>query len=194
MLFVLTRNLKNRIGIGRPACAICTTSRTRLYILRSSFYCFVLFLALASGCSTEQKIEVDLSASTPRFVLDGWTWGWPFRWPRVHALAIGADEESMWEIESVDPQGVPARQFAIIYGELPQGFIQTHPKNEAKPKRLTQNRNYFVGAAGPNDEIFRTVFALPVEPIGPKPDQAFEPDRKRMTFPQEAPPPPETAD
>jgi hypothetical protein len=161
--------------------------------VRVSYALFLIIsccLIAGAGCNSEYTVEVDLSAPEPRFIFDGRTWGWPFRWPRVNALAIGADEESMWEIESVDPKGVPARQFAIVYGELPEGFVQTHPKQNLHPKRLTQKRNYFVGAGGPNNEIFRTVFALPVHAAGPVADPNFEPERQRMTFPQQLPPPP----
>lgn len=160
---------------------------------RAVAHLFVFFL-FGTGCATEYKVEVDLSTDTPRFLMHEPTWGWPFRWPRVSALAIGADEESMWEIEAADSKGLEANQLAIIYGDVPAGFVQTHPPNDARPRKLTQGRTYFVGATGPEGEIFRAIFALPVGPEGTPPDPEFAPDRKRLE-PEVAPsPPPKPAD
>ncbi|HWL94550.1 MAG TPA: hypothetical protein VNT79_13590 [Phycisphaerae bacterium] len=106
----------------------------------------------------------------------------------VNAFAIGAEDESLWEIEALDQEGgAVARQFAIVYGEVPEGFVQNHPRNDASAKPLVPGRTYFVGATGPGGEVFRTVFALPVGPIGRPLGRGRAPDRKRMNSPQALP-------
>lgn len=146
------------------------------------------------GCQNSYRVEVDLSNPEPRFLMHGVTWGWPVRWPRVNALAIGADDESLWEIESIEKPGVQAKNLAIIYGQTPAGFVQNYPLRDARPRTLTQGRTYFVGATGPNNEIFRTIFALPVGPMGRPVEGEFAPDRKRMEDPARSNDPPKPAD
>ncbi len=151
---------------------------------RLAAFTLVLISYLSStGCANEHRIEVDLSTTAPRFILTGKTWGWPFVWPRVNALAIGADSEPVWELEALDKQGVAARELAIVYGEVPKGFVQKHPGGDVRPGRLIPGKTYYVGATGPGDEVFRTIFALPMDPLGPPPDPAWTPDRKKMNPP-----------
>ncbi|MBX3396896.1 MAG: hypothetical protein KF841_16195 [Phycisphaerae bacterium] len=149
--------------------------------------------ALQIGCQNSYRVEVDLSNPEPRFLMHEVTWGWPARWPRVNALAIGADDESLWEIEAVEKSGVQAKHLAIVYGQTPAGFVQNYPPRDARPRKLTQGRTYFVGATGPNNEIFRTIFALPVGPMGRPVEGEFAPDRKRMDEPPGSKDPPKPA-
>lgn len=163
----------------------------------SALFTFLLILASA-GCRSTWPIEADLSAASPRFEMHGRTWGWPVRWPHISAFAIGADDESLWEIETIDQKGVPARQLAIVYGEVPEAFVQNHPPNNARPKPMVPGRSYFVAATGPNDEVFRTVFAVPIGPLGAPPESDWTPDAPRskpMTGGGDQPPiPPKPAD
>lgn len=147
---------------------------------RLGFVCLSVSCIAVIGCGNLNRIEVDLSTATPRIVISGRTWGWPFVWPRVSGIAIATDTEPVWELESVDKAGVPARNLAIIYGEVPGGFTQTYPGNDARPGRVVPGKTYFVGATGPNEETYRAIFALPVDPLGAPPNPEFEPDRKKM--------------
>ncbi len=115
------------------------------------------------GCHDPTVIDVDFSDETPRFLIHHRTWGWPVLWPRVNAFAIASDEDGkMWELRSRLPEGVPARDLVFEYGETPTEFRQTFPIHDARPRRFSGGRNYFIGATGPNDERYRMVFGLPM--------------------------------
>ncbi|MCG8404311.1 MAG: hypothetical protein MI923_03840 [Phycisphaerales bacterium] len=119
-----------------------------------------------SGCADPTAIDVDLSADKPRFTIDHADWGWPFRWRRVSDFALASEEEGLlWEIRSTDPDGCSARQLAIVYGDVPAGFYQVAPEENARPARLRSGRTYYVGATG-TSSVYRAVFALPVARLG----------------------------
>ncbi len=124
--------------------------------------CIALFLLVWTGCHRSNVIEVDLTTPPPRFVIDHHGWPAPFRWPRVTDFAIASDEDgAVWELRSEKMEGVPARMLAIIYGELPPGFLQVTPAKGARARPLVPGRTYYVGAVGPSS-VYRIVFALPV--------------------------------
>ena len=127
---------------------------------------------MATGCGREPgSIEVDVSARPVAFTIHHYGWPRPFSWPCVTEFAIASDEDvAMWQLESVDPKGVPANQLMLVYGEVPDGFIQTAPAGQDEVKPLQVGRTYFVAAGGP-DSIYRMVFALPMDGIAPMPPQ-----------------------
>ncbi len=144
-----------------------------------AFVCLCLTLG-GAGCGDPTAIAVDLSADKPRFVIHHVTWGWPFRWPRVQEFAIASNEDgALWDIKSIDEAGVPARELGIVYGEVPPGFAQVSPEQDARPKPLVGGRMYFVGATGP-ESVYRTVFALPIGMLGPPPDRPLPQTPKRQ--------------
>ncbi len=120
----------------------------------------------AVGCGRPQAIDVDDSSIPYRFIIEHRGWPAPFKWPRVTEFAIGSDaDELLWQLESVDPAGEPARRLAFIYGRVPPGFSQVHPKDSVPPKALEPGRSYYVGATGPGDDaVYRMVFALSISP------------------------------
>ncbi len=125
-----------------------------------------LLCMCSPGCGGGENIGVDLSADAPRFILHRPVSGWPFRWPMVDAFVIASEDDgAVWELRSTDPTGLQARRLAIIYGQVPSGFHQVLPKENAAPAALHAGRLYYVGATGPH-ERFRTVFALPIRPRG----------------------------
>lgn len=127
------------------------------------FRCIVLFLAILPGCQQAEVIEVDVTAHPPRFIVDHHGWPRPFWWPRVTEFGIASEEDgALWELRSASTGGEAARQLAIVYGEVPPGFVQVTPDKSAKPAPLVQGRTYFVAAGGPSS-VYRIVFALPVD-------------------------------
>jgi len=125
----------------------------------------------AIGCVPDQTIHVDLTAEPVRFIIDHSGWPAPFRYPRVTEFAIASEEDgAVWEIETVAPGGVPARDLAVIYGHVPEGFAQNRPPH-ASPPPLVRGRTYFV-AAGGSESVYRMVFALPA--YRPRPGVDFE--------------------
>ncbi|MFQ5412539.1 MAG: hypothetical protein ACE5EC_09570 [Phycisphaerae bacterium] len=140
----------------------------------------VLIMAMCfaglSGCSTP-NIQVDLSSDRPRFIIHHPTWGWPFRWPRVDGFAIASGTEHHWELKAVEPSGAPARDLAIVYGEVPNGFYQVFPEKNAKPRSLRAGEIYWVGATG-SDTTYHATFALPVDRFGIPPPRPFSPGER----------------
>ena len=131
---------------------------------RSTF--FALLVASLSGCTDPSTIEVDLSADKPRFTIDHTAWGWPSQWPRVNDFALASEEDGLlWEIRATDPDGCSAHQLAIVYGDVPTGFYQVAPGENARPPRLRCGRTYYVGATG-SSSVYRAVFALPADRLG----------------------------
>lgn len=135
----------------------------------------VFFAICLAGCGDQTIIEVDLSADKPRFTFDHSAAGWPFRQPKIDAFALASESDGLlWEIRALTPDGHPVRGFAIIYGDVPEGFHQIAPEGDARPRPLRSGRTYYVGATGPKS-VYRTVFALPVEPMGKLGDPGFLP-------------------
>ncbi|QDV89040.1 hypothetical protein RAS2_01010 [Phycisphaerae bacterium RAS2] len=114
------------------------------------------------GCNRPGAIDVDLTSHPVRFLIDHRGWPRPFMCPRVTEFAVASDEEgAVWQLAAESAEGVPARELAIVYGELPRGFVQTVPTS-GRPPRLMEGRTYYVGAGGPRS-VYRIVFALPLE-------------------------------
>jgi len=154
--------------------------RIRASVLISAAFCFALVSPIGCGgrddAAVQYDIDVDLTSDHPRFVFHHPTWGWPFRWPKVSSLAVASDEDGLlWKLEATDPDGVPAQELAIVYGETPDGFFQADPSGNVRPRALTRGRVYFVGATG-RGSVFRAVFALPVGRYGPAPRNDWAPD------------------
>lgn len=138
-------------------------SRSRPY----GFVVCALLTGLLAGCAKEGTIEVDLTTRPPRFIVDHVGWPRPFKCPVITEVAIASDEdEELWHIESLRPEGLPARQLGIIYGQVPAGFNQTIPAMNEKPKQLVTGRTYFLAAGGP-DHVYKVAFALPIDDFGP---------------------------
>jgi len=118
---------------------------------------------LAGGCGRIQIMEVDLSGRQPRFLVNHRGWPRPFRIPGVTEFAIGGEDDDSvwWHVKSVAPEGEPADDLAFVYGQVPPGFRQVYPKDDAAPQPLEPGRNYLV-AAGGRHHLYRVVFALPV--------------------------------
>ena len=127
---------------------------------------FVAASALTlSGCSDPQTITLDFSSNPLRLIIDHRGWPRPFMCPRVTQFALASNEDgAVWELESDDARGVPARQLALIYGQVPPGFHQITPSGSVKAPVLLSGRTYFVAAGGPRS-IYRIVFALPVDAL-----------------------------
>ncbi|MFQ5429664.1 MAG: hypothetical protein ACE5E1_05065 [Phycisphaerae bacterium] len=156
---MIESHLLSRIG-GRVLCGVCVP---------------LLFGVVPTGCSGDYTIRVDLAEKRPRFIMHAPTWGRPFRGPKVSAFAIASNEDGeLWELRSTDPGGEPARRLTFVYGEVPPGFFQVFPADDARPKPLRPGRTYFVGATGPAS-TFRAVFALPVGRSGPPTDAGLLP-------------------
>lgn len=120
-----------------------------------------------SGCSVEGPIEVDCTSHPVRFIVNHRGWPRPFWSPRINEFAIASEADGpVWQLQADDSLGVPARQLAFVYGQIPPGFIQIFPDNAARPKALKPARNYFVAAGGPK-AVFKMVFAVPVEGYAP---------------------------
>jgi len=157
---------------------LSVVNRVRISVLWAFLPCVCSLLA--GGCGASDRIAIDLSAPTPRFILNKPTWGWPFRWPMVNALAIASKQDgALWEIRTTDPDGLAAHRLAIIYGQIPPGFYQVVPDDNAHPPPLRAGRNYFVGATGP-DATFRAVFALPIQAGTAPPPPDLPPGAKRF--------------
>ncbi len=122
---------------------------------------------MVAGCSGDGVIEVDFSSQQVRFIIDHRGWPRPFSWPRVNDFGIASEEDGpIWQLQTETLSGQPARQLAIIYGEVPRGFSQVFPSDNAAPKPLERGRNYFVAAGGPK-QVYKAVFALPVDAMTP---------------------------
>ena len=124
----------------------------------------ILVAATVSGCQKPQAVDVDLSTKPARFLINHHGWPRPFWVPRVTEFAIATEQESIWQLESTSERGTSARELAIVYGEVPDGFRQVFPEDNDKPKELQQHLTYFV-AAGGKKALYRIVFSLPVEPL-----------------------------
>jgi hypothetical protein len=134
----------------------------------------------AVGCSRPETVEVDLSATPARFVIDHAGWPRPFWWPRVTEFAIGSEEDDLlWQVQATSAEGELAHKLAFVYGEVPPAFMQVSPPPGKAPKPLIGGRAYYVGAIGPK-AVYRAVFALPISPAevshrerttSPAPDQ-----------------------
>jgi len=120
-----------------------------------------LFVA---GCQRPQGIDVDLTASPPRFVVDHHGWPRPFWAPRVREFAIASEDAPLWQLESVGERGEAARELIFAYGDVPTGFRQIFPEGNEKPALLKRGRTYFV-AAGGKKTLYRMVFSLPLDAL-----------------------------
>jgi hypothetical protein len=154
--------------------------RIRASVLVPAALCFALVSPIGCGARDDEvvqyDIDIDLTVDHARFVFHYPTWGWPIRWPTVSSLAIASDEDGLlWRLEATDPEGVPARELTIVYGETPDGFSQVDPSGNVRPRPLTRGRVYFVGATG-RGSVFRAVFALPVGRYGAPPRHDWVPD------------------
>jgi hypothetical protein len=125
---------------------------------------FLLLSWAATGCGRAETVEVDLSSTPVRFVIDHSGWPRPFWWPRVTEFAIGSEEDDLlWQLQATDASGKLAHKLAFVYGEVPPGFTQVFPAVGKAAKSLIAGRSYYVGATGPN-AVYRAVFALPIGP------------------------------
>lgn len=114
------------------------------------------------GCNRPGAIDVDLTSHPVRFLIDHRGWPRPFMYPRVTEFAVASDEEgAVWQLAAETAEGVPVKELAIVYGEVPRGFVQTVPTS-GRPPRLMEGRTYYVAAGGPRS-VYRIVFALPLE-------------------------------
>lgn len=132
--------------------------------IRSAIPTVSILFAAICGCQRPQIVDVDLSAAPPRFILNHQGWPRPFWAPRVTEFAIATDSEPLWQLEATGTRGAPAREWAIPYGEVPEGFRQVFPEGNEKPKPFRQGRTYFV-AAGGRSTVYRMVFSLPIDPL-----------------------------
>ncbi|HVP11924.1 MAG TPA: hypothetical protein VMV94_12150 [Phycisphaerae bacterium] len=133
------------------------------HMVRSVCLCLLLSLIVA-GCGRPETVEVDLSSSPARFIVDHAGWPRPFWWPRVTEFAIGSEEDDLlWQLQATSDRGELAHKLAFVYGQVPPGFAQVFPAVGTAPKPLIPGRSYFVGAVGPK-AVYRAVFALPVSP------------------------------
>jgi len=130
---------------------------------RRALVCLVLACLTFSGCSNQEgTIDVDLSVSPPRFIIEHQGWPRPFWWPRVTEFAIGSNEDDLlWQLQAADDFGELACGLAFVYGQVPAGWQQVFPAEGARPKPLAAGRSYYVGAGGPKS-VYRVVFALPL--------------------------------
>lgn len=127
----------------------------------------LLVLTMTVGCAVEGPIQVDSTAEPVRFIVDHRGWPRPFWSPRITEFAIASEADGpIWQLESADAIGVPAKQLAFLYGEVPPGFVQLFPEQARRPIRLKPSRNYFVAAGGPK-AVFKMVFAVPVDGYTP---------------------------
>jgi len=134
---------------------------------------------LAVGCHQSNQIDITLEGERPILTLRAARWDADFQPTLVSGLAIATEGEAIWEIETSDPTGVPAADLVIPYGELPRGFVQITPPDRG-PRPLRRGETYYIGATGPDDAVWRAVFALPVSRYGI--------DRKPDWFEEEEPP------
>lgn len=115
-------------------------------------------------------IQIDMTTMPVRFLINHKGWPRPLWTPRVTEFAIASEDDGpIWQLEAADELGRPARDLAIIYGQVPAGFVQTFPEDGLRPRMLATRRTYFV-AAGGADSLYKMVFAMPVsqwEPILP---------------------------
>lgn len=126
-----------------------------------------IFIPL-SGCAVEGPIEVDSTTEPVRFIINHRGWPRPFWSPSITEFAIASEEDGpIWQLESADGAGVTARQLAIVYGQIPSGFVQAFPEQAKDPAKLKPGRNYFVAAGGPK-AIFKVVFAVPIDGYAPE--------------------------
>lgn len=117
------------------------------------------------GCGRPGVVDIDLTTSPVRFIVDHHGWPKPFWWPRVTEFAIGSDkDELLWHLETSRSTGEPADRLAFIYGQVPPGFRQLVPAGDAPPQPLKTGRTYYVAAVGPR-AVYRMVFSLPQSPL-----------------------------
>ncbi len=132
-----------------------------------------------TGCGRPGPIEVDLTATPVRFIINHHGWPRPFWWPRVTEFAVASSEseagELLWQLESTSVQGELAHRLAFVYGRVPPGFTQVYPGEAQPPEQPETGRVYYV-AAGGQDSLYRMAFSLPltlreaeVQSRGPRP-------------------------
>ncbi len=137
--------------------------------MRPHFLCVVfcvIFCVMTVGCNKPGGVEVDLtSPAQPRFIVDHHGWPRPFWWPRVTEFIIASEEDDcIWQLAATNAGGELANRLAFVFGDVPPGFIQVHPTDNARPKPLISKRSYYVAATG-SQAVYRAVFALPVSSI-----------------------------
>lgn len=131
------------------------------------------------GCNRPGAIDVDLTSHPVRFLIDHQGWPRPFVCPRVTEFAVASDEDgAVWQLAAESAEGIPARELAIVYGELPRGFVQIVPAS-GQPPRLMEGRTYYVAAGGPRS-VYRIVFALPLERGMPLPQGMRDPGARAV--------------
>ncbi|MBN2561885.1 MAG: hypothetical protein JXQ75_13240 [Phycisphaerae bacterium] len=116
------------------------------------------------GCGPE-PVQVDLSSTPIRFVIDHKGWPRPFWWPRVTEFAIADGQNDLiWQLESSNPDGELAHRLAFVYGRVPPGFCQVFPASDAVPASLERGQTYYVAAGGPR-ALYRMAFSPQVEAL-----------------------------
>jgi len=120
---------------------------------------------LIVGCQQPNQIDITFEDEQPILTLRATRWDAGLQPTLVTGLAIASEREALWEIESSDPSGVPAADLVIPYGELPRGFVQLTP-SDRRPRPLRRGVTYYIGATGPENAVWRAVFALPVSRYG----------------------------
>lgn len=129
-------------------------------------------LLCVAGCARESNILIEFDGDTPTFIVDQPSLMWGVPPARINALAVASEDEAFWQIETVDPNGMPMGGGTITYGQVPEGFEQVTPARGGRARDLRPGVTYYVGATGPDDATWRAIFALPVGRFGlpPKPE------------------------
>lgn len=119
-----------------------------------------------SGCAQLQSVDIDLTSTPVRFIIDHVGWPRPFGWPRVTEFAIASNQteagELVWYLKSVSEKGEFAHRLAFIYGRVSPGFYQVFPEEGRSAKPLEPGRIYYI-AAGGDEVVYRMAFSLPVD-------------------------------
>lgn len=167
--------LKLNADLSKTRHSFASTMRACLpiYVFMSA----ALSLAALIGCNQPNQIDITFDDDLPVLTLRAARWDADLQPTLINGLAIATESEALWEIETDDPTGVPAADLKIPYGELPRGFKQLSPSNR-RPRALRPGETYYVGATGPDNAVWRAVFALPVGRYGiqPQPDWLREED------------------